>query len=126
MPASTRSPAHARRVVRDVLSRVKGGQRFAEHGSLLVTELVTNAVLHGARRGTLIYLRVVLTDTLLLEVHDIGAGLPVPRADLPADATCGRGLLLVQRLALRWGCRPRGEGYLGKAVWCECAPAEEA
>ncbi|TDC61363.1 GAF domain-containing protein [Actinomadura sp. GC306] len=79
---------------------------------LLVSELVTNALVHGA--GT-IGLRLIKGRTLLCEVYDDGADLPRLRH---ADATdeSGRGLQLVSHLAARWGTH-RAEP--GKVVWFE-------
>ncbi|MFJ6524737.1 ATP-binding protein [Streptomyces longwoodensis] len=83
---------------------------------LCVSELVTNAVLHGVPPGRqlLIFLR---WDGRLLrvEVHDSGGG--EPRAtDGDTCAEGGRGLLLVTLLSDKWGVRQR---KLAKAVWCE-------
>ncbi|MEU5180750.1 ATP-binding protein [Streptomyces longwoodensis] len=83
---------------------------------LCVSELVTNAVVHGVPPGRqlLVFLR---WDGRLLrvEVHDSGGG--EPRAtDGDTCAEGGRGLLLVTLLSDKWGVRQR---ELGKAVWCE-------
>ncbi|TKT02107.1 ATP-binding protein [Streptomyces lasalocidi] len=92
------------------------GWERTEDVLLCVSELVTNAVLHGVPPGRqlLVFLR---WDgrVLRVEVHDSGGG--EPRAT--AGETCaegGRGLLLVTLLSDKWGVRQR---ELGKAVWCE-------
>jgi anti-sigma regulatory factor (Ser/Thr protein kinase) len=123
---SKRSPALARRLLRNLLATVKGGERFSERGELLLSELVTNAVLHGDSDGTLIYVKLAVTpgDRLRIEVHDRNDGPPLP-GQAPADAESGRGLLLVKSLSQRWGCCPRGDGYFGKIVWCETSPEPE-
>ncbi|RKS72227.1 serine phosphatase RsbU (regulator of sigma subunit) [Actinomadura pelletieri DSM 43383] len=79
---------------------------------LLVSELVTNALVHGAGA---IDLRLIKGLSLLCEVYDDGADLPRLRH---ADATdeSGRGLQLVSHLASRWGTH-RAER--GKVVWFE-------
>ncbi|MCX4401103.1 ATP-binding protein [Streptomyces sp. NBC_01764] len=52
-----------------------------------------------------------------LEVSDAGAGKPEVR--VPRDEeTCGRGLLLVEAMAHRWGVEER-VGGIGKTVWAE-------
>ncbi|RFS84534.1 GAF domain-containing protein [Actinomadura spongiicola] len=79
---------------------------------LLVSELVTNALVHGAGA---IDLRLIKGLNLLCEVYDDGADLPRLRH---ADATdeSGRGLQLVSHLSSRWGTH-RAER--GKVVWFE-------
>ncbi|UNO41757.1 ATP-binding protein [Streptomyces sp. MST-110588] len=87
---------------------------------LCVSELTTNALQHGVPPGRGFRLHLWVTDegTLRLEVHDSGAGHPRVRA-VPEDASdgeSGRGLLLVETLADRWGVGRRNPG---KTVWCE-------
>ncbi|MEV7020733.1 ATP-binding protein [Kitasatospora sp. NPDC093558] len=57
----------------------------------------------------------------LIEVHDAGSGRPSLRATSPDDEH-GRGLFLVNELAVHWGCCPR-VGGIGKFVWALIAPA---
>ncbi|MFF5027008.1 ATP-binding protein [Streptomyces collinus] len=85
--------------------------------SLCVSELATNALLHGAPpgRGFLVRLRYD-GDLVRAEVHDSGPGTPEfvnQGHDLDEG---GRGLLLVSQLADKWGVQNRTPG---KAVWCE-------
>jgi serine phosphatase RsbU (regulator of sigma subunit)/anti-sigma regulatory factor (Ser/Thr protein kinase) len=80
---------------------------------LVVSELVTNAILHGEAAKQLRLRRTAWR--VVVEVFDNGRRMPHPRvADL--DAESGRGLHLVSRLADRWGARPV---HGGKVVWCE-------
>jgi anti-sigma regulatory factor (Ser/Thr protein kinase) len=79
---------------------------------LLVSELVTNALVHGAGEITL---RLVRTSTLLCEVRDDGSELPY-LCSADDNAESGRGLQLVSFLAERWG-NNRTEN--GKVVWFE-------
>lgn len=81
---------------------------------LVVTELVTNALLHGAppfvvrveNRG----------DRVRVEVEDRGRHLPVrPMHD--AEAMTGRGLKLVSTLAASWGVERSAND--AKVVWAE-------
>ena len=85
---------------------------------LCVSELATNALLHGVLPGRGYRLRLwSYADGLLrVEVHDSGDGLP--HIAVPADES-GRGLLLVQALADAWGVDQRKPG---KVVWCEWRP----
>ncbi|MFE2727609.1 ATP-binding protein [Kitasatospora sp. NPDC059327] len=121
LPRSRRSPAEARRVLEGLLAGTPGGERFADVGLLLVSELVTNAVLHGTPAGNQVHLVLSVDhERLRIEVHDARADRgPVLRAGSDEDES-GRGLILVKSLSLRWGCCPR-EG-VGKIVWAECGP----
>lgn len=81
---------------------------------LLVSELVTNAVVHARPPVTL---RVhVDEERTRVEVTD-GArrDLPIVR-NPPPTATGGRGVMFVDRLATRWGTLQRSGS---KAVWFE-------
>ena len=95
---------------------------IVEDAELVVTELVTNAVLHGTPP---VVLRISPTaDRVRLEVEDAGRDMPM-RMRESADAMTGRGLSLVSRLSNGWGVEPTGDS--GKVVWAEVAdgPAEE-
>ncbi len=84
----------------------------------VIAELASNAVMHGYVPGR--DFRILLTvtgDTLRIEVAD-ARGERLPRVlDQSEVYESGRGLLLVQALAMRWGVRhgpfPR------KTVWAE-------
>jgi DNA-binding NarL/FixJ family response regulator len=82
--------------------------------TLLVSELVTNAVLHA---GSEVEVSVRLTPTAArIEVTDASANSIAPR-DATTEEDSGRGLALVGSLAQRWGVRPAAGG--GKTVWFE-------
>ncbi|MFE7654069.1 ATP-binding protein [Streptomyces bottropensis] len=92
-----------------------GALDTAEH---LVAELATNAATHGRLPGR--DFRLVLRtrdNTLRIEVTDTpGDDLPCRRPPAPA-AESGRGLLLVEALANRWGTEPGPVPR--KTVWAE-------
>jgi len=67
---------------------------------LLVSETVTNAVLH-AHPPVVLHIDVD-DERTRIEVHDGRRGAPVLR-DPPSTSTNGRGVLVVDRLATRWG-----------------------
>ncbi|MFD3874875.1 ATP-binding protein [Streptomyces sp. NPDC058623] len=83
---------------------------------LCVSELATNALLHGVPAGRGYRLRMLrFGGVVRVEVHDSGGGRPrVEERDPGAEG--GRGLLLVAGVADRWGI---GARVPGKVVWCE-------
>jgi GAF domain-containing protein/anti-sigma regulatory factor (Ser/Thr protein kinase) len=117
------SPSVARGVVRDFLRehRLDGDPDLFDTAALLVSELVTNAVVHAR---TSVGLRVsAVGDRLRVEVADGSRARPV-RQDFRPEATGGRGLLLLDRLATTWEVRRTPDG---KTVWFELAlPAGSA
>lgn len=106
----------APRAARDFVARAcasEHGEQYSELGQLVISELVSNAVLHS---GTAIEIEVrVEPDRLWLRVHDEGDGMP---AVVPPQSrnVGGVGLELVSRLASAWGVTPDPLG--GKDVWC--------
>ncbi len=111
------TPCAARSFVADTLTRWGQTERLDDI-RLCVSELATNAVLHGARPGGKVLVRVELRSTLLrIEVHDGGNGTPSVRA-ARSTADDGRGLLLVSALADHWGVEERqGPGKCGWAAF---------
>lgn len=80
--------------------------------SLIVTELVTNALTHAGGPVT-VSLHCDRTR-LHLAVTDTGHGQP-HLGDPDQEATCGRGLHIVNALCGHWGCSRHGTT---KTVWC--------
>lgn len=109
----------APRRARDLVARACAtwqGERFSELGQLVISELVTNAVVHS---GTPIEVVLELDDDrLTMRVHDDGDGVPivVPQR---MRTIGGVGLDLVSRVAHSWGVTPDPHG--GKDVWCVLA-----
>ncbi|WP_395361001.1 ATP-binding protein [Streptomyces sp. YH02] len=101
---------------------------------VVASELATNAVRHGHVPGRDFHLSLRVTDeppVARIEVSDTRAERVPPRpGKLPGPgpgpelADGGRGLLLVEGLADRWGWCPR-PGAPGKTVWAECALAPQ-
>ncbi|MGW7635095.1 ATP-binding protein [Streptomyces decoyicus] len=113
------SVPRARALLHSVLG-VWGLGEVAETGELVLSELVTNAMRVRVPSDRLVGARIAwLTDDglLRLEVSDAGDGKPEVRAP-GEDETGGRGLLLVEALAHRWGFEQRACG-IGKTVWAE-------
>ena len=106
----------ARQFVVEVLREVPDGQR--EDAELIVAELVTNALLHGAPPVTL---RVRCSpEAVRLDVEDRSRQRPVVMRSR-TDAMTGRGLGLVDYLARTWGVD--GADHGGKVVWAELSSA---
>ncbi|GGS96126.1 ATP-binding protein [Streptomyces cinerochromogenes] len=111
-----RSVRLAREFVRGTLTEWAAAER-SDDVLLCVSELATNALLHGvpAGRGFLLRLELHRDGALRVEVHDSGPG-EVRAPEASPDSEHGRGLLLVAALADKWGV---GERNPGKIVWCE-------
>lgn len=107
-----KAPSTARRFLLDHLN-IWNLADLADEGALVVTELVTNAVLH-ARTPIEVWLS-ERAGCVRLEVRDRDRHLPQV-SQRPADSLSGRGLTLISALAARWGAEPRGSG---KVVWAE-------
>jgi serine phosphatase RsbU (regulator of sigma subunit) len=108
---TVQSPRTARRLIRGVLQKWELAE-VAETAALLASELVTNATRYASRP---ISVRLTLTDSLLCEVYDDDHHLPVLGNPGSAEEH-GRGILLVSRLARRWGV---SRIPTGKVVWFE-------
>ena len=113
VPADLAEVGAARDLAAGCVADWGGGERLVEDVRLIVSELVTNAVLHGEppvqlrlRKGG---------RRLLVEVYDSAVSSPRLRRAAPHD-NHGRGLLIVSMLSDRWGTRPTPDG---KSVWCQ-------
>lgn len=97
--------------------------QLARRAEQIVGELAANAVLHGRVRGRDFRLGLVLdpaAGTLRIEVTDArGERPPSQVRDSGADGEGGRGLVLVDAFADRWGSTAFPPG--GKVVWAELA-----
>lgn len=117
LPAPPSVPA-ARHFVVDLL-RAWGAPQDRDDAALLVTELVANVVDHVGGDD---YLTLELTASdgrLRVAVLDVSPMPPVVHGPSP-DRPRGRGLLMVQTIAERWGSEHR-QG--GKRVWFELGAA---
>jgi anti-sigma regulatory factor (Ser/Thr protein kinase) len=101
----------ARRTVAGLCSDLD--TEVVEVAQLLTTELVTNALKHG--RGEILLAISRVEGNLRIDVTDDGPGTPEIGGGGP-DELGGRGLMVVEALATRWGVAP-GTGALGKTVW---------
>lgn len=119
-PHGPRAPGRARARLRARLAEWQVGPDPADTAELLLSELVTNAVRHArAPHGRDIGVRLARYDYVVrVEVSDAGPAVTLaPRAAGESDER-GRGLAIVEALAVRWGQCPRAHG-IGKVVWAE-------
>jgi anti-anti-sigma factor len=119
------SPARAREQVRGLAAK-RLEETALQAAILLTSELVTNAVIHpDPRAGDLIGVEITLFETRIrVEVSDSGAGFD-PAGRRPPHETGGRGLLLVEAMATRWGTR-RGDPDARFTVWFDLDTASES
>ncbi|MFE7296799.1 SpoIIE family protein phosphatase [Streptomyces sp. NPDC057579] len=111
-PAGT---AEVRSAVRRTLDQWRAGA-VTHDVEVAASELIANALTH-TESGALVSVELLPGSPcrIRLEVEDRSSQWP--RRRRPGEtATSGRGLLLVEALADRWGAEPRGSG---KALWCE-------
>ena len=105
----------ARKAVERALEPYVDDRRMSDV-ALLVSELATNALVHGkASHEKPFAVLAQLTPTALrLEVHDQGPGFVVPEVPKPREIG-GLGLVLVHQLSNRWGA----DCSSGARVWLE-------
>ena len=116
MPNGPHAPGRARDFIRGSSAFLTRSSR--DSAVLMVSELITNAVLHGR-------------PPIVLTVERVRAGVEVSVADDHPDgpmlrspartALTGRGMLVVDALATSWGVRRRP---IGKSVWIRVADNE--
>jgi anti-sigma regulatory factor (Ser/Thr protein kinase) len=109
------SPGPARHWLAGLLTAEGVDRQTLDDATLVVSELVTNALIHGGGSPTLHMtltsdaLMIVVTDKVdVAEVDELRSG-----ARFPSEVG-GLGLLIVERLALAWGVVPH---RAGKTVW---------
>ncbi len=116
-PADPGGARAARKLVRRELAALGA---VAEVAELLVSELASNVVRHAGTQFTVEVaadadpVRIAVSDGLAVDLRVTAA------AD---DATAGRGLMILDALARRWGVERHGGG---KCVWFELAREQPA
>jgi anti-sigma regulatory factor (Ser/Thr protein kinase) len=110
LPVSREAPGLAREFLRNATC-AEHHREVLEDAVLLVSELVTNSVLHG---GPPVIVAVDCTgDALQVRVRDGSPYHPTPREAGQEDEN-GRGLALVAEMSHDWGVDPEPDG---KHVW---------
>ena len=113
---SARAPGIARRAVDGLAAEVDSG--VLHDTQLLVSEVVTNSVRHSGSEHP-IRLRVwCRPGGVKVEIADGGFGFDVEQPGGSDDAEGGRGLMIVDALADRWGV----SHDVHARVWFELSP----
>jgi serine/threonine-protein kinase RsbW len=115
LPSSVESVGRARKLATRVGEELLAGEQ-RDNLSLVVTELVSNAVRHSASADPV---KVSLTpkdDYVCIQVTDSGRGLVPEPGAIGDEPVPGYGLFLVEQLTRRWGMT-REEGRT--RVWAE-------
>ncbi|MFE7580338.1 ATP-binding protein [Streptomyces gardneri] len=118
LPALTSSVARARRLAEERLILWGCDPGIRDTVALVVSELVTNAVVHTASGRVICEIREG-EDTLRIAVRDEG-GPAGPRMRDCGEEERGRGLLIVDALCTAWGADRTGHGT-AQIVWAELA-----
>ena len=109
LPADVASCSSARQFVQVALA--KATQELRANASLLVSEVVANAVLHAS--GPLCVEVQQKGGAYRIAVSD-GSTIPPTEKGYRTDDATGRGIQLLKCLAAAWGCKRTGTG---KVVW---------
>ncbi|MFF5901248.1 ATP-binding protein [Streptomyces sp. NPDC012623] len=106
----TRRVEHTRRMAGALLRQGDVAREAVETVQLLVSEILTNAVVHGGGDRVRFSLSYDQCGTVRIEVDDRSPAHVVVRHPGP-DEENGRGMFLVDALARSWGRR-------GTRTWC--------
>lgn len=119
LPANPQSAGHFRRHTTEAAQRWDLHPDSGETLEVCVSELVTNAIVHGVGEDVLLVLYYT-GDSVLTEVFGQAVDRPViPRQSRADWAEGGRGLFIVETLAKDWGSENTGHGLL--RVWASIA-----
>ena len=122
--ASPQAASHFRRHAVGAARRWGLHHEAGETVEACVSELVTNAIVHGVGRDVLMMLYFT-GDSVLTEVFGHAVDEPaIPATARSDNAESGRGLLIVETLAKDWGSENTGHGLL--RVWASIAVQREA
>ena len=111
LPMDSTAAAIARQHVRDAASTTND----VIDAELVASELVTNAWAHGRGTGAITITITVADDLMRLEVCSDSDGVPHQVASSD-ESPEGRGLLLIDKLAIDWGHLRRGSTL---CVWAD-------
>lgn len=100
LPSDMSAPSVARAAAKRFLAGSLSNERLGDL-SLVISELVSNALLHG--RGQVVFRLGLDGGTVRGEVIDQGGGFEHEIRERGPDEVSGRGLLLVEALTESWG-----------------------
>jgi anti-sigma regulatory factor (Ser/Thr protein kinase) len=112
-----RCDASAPRLAREAISQLDAIASIRDDATLVVSELVTNAVRHsGSDEDDELELRVEMTPAgITISVRDVGRTPGTPMLRRRGSGPGGLGLHIVAAIAGRWGV----EDESGRRVWAE-------
>ncbi|MDT0437292.1 MULTISPECIES: ATP-binding protein [Streptomyces] len=121
LPARRDSVRAARHGVDERVTSWRLPRELCADAVLLVSELVTNVVLHTISGRILCGVRLMTGRCLRVEVHDYDyrhdcANVPRPQGRPGPEVETGRGLFIVEELADSWGVE-RSVLTTGNVVW---------
>ena len=114
-PADPSWISRARRSVTQTAQDAGASPHALRIVALLTSEAVANAVVHGPAQGEVRVEAVSDGRVLRVSVRDQSTRMPV-RREVAVTAHGGRGVMLIDRLARRWGVDRERDG---KTVWFE-------
>lgn len=117
LPARAESVARARHLVEERLVLWEVDGTVCDAVTLVVSELVTNAVVHTVSHRVVCELR-DCGEQLRVSVQDEGCPAAAPRLRRGSPEEGGRGLLLVDAVSSAWGAHHARHGA-GRVVWAE-------
>lgn len=120
VPATPTCARTARRFVSAFCSRQRLPREMCQDAELLVSEVVGNSLRHARSEARIRVDHVA--GVLRVEVADDSPELPRLR-NVPANATSGRGIRILDEVSARWGTDRRTVPPPGKVVWFELATA---
>ncbi|WP_066956559.1 ATP-binding protein [Streptomyces lushanensis] len=127
LPAHAESVARARQLTRDRLTRWDMDEETRATAVLVVSELVTNAIVHAAGDRVVCEMREG-GGRLRISVEDQGYGPTGPQlhdaAEDETEGEGGRGLFLVDSLCSGWGAHDTSGYGPGRVVWAELPHGE--
>lgn len=123
LPLELSSVSRARRFFSAIAEAAGLPSSLIETGTLALSELVTNAVVHGE---VPIEVRTFVGDaSVRVEVSDSGDRVPQIVAMQSSSRESGRGLAIVDAITEAWGFEPARDGP-GKSVWFRLARSPSA